>query len=90
MNNIQKAILAIGIIAFGIMVALYPVKNKVSINNPDYDPKYGGVLFRQNPYVEVERLDFGATALRGLAVLGTTAVAYLIAGEGRPEKGGAK
>lgn len=81
MNAIQKAILAVGTIVFIIVIAVYPVKYVTSINNPNYSPGGAGVSTSRQLYTEIESIDYGATALRGLAVIAATAAAFAFAGK---------
>lgn len=57
MNIAQKFFLAAGAIVFIIVIAIFPVKYKASVNNPDYKPRTGYLSYLQeSPYMEVERV----------------------------------
>lgn len=82
MSNIQKIILALGTIVFVVLIAVFPAKYTTSINNPNYDPKTSiSFLGSHNQYIKVERIDMGATSLRGIAIIGATAALWAIVGK---------
>ena len=72
MNNIQKIILALGAIVFVVIVGIVPVR---------YDMP-GTIRLEYNPARNAYHyVDFYATSLRGIAVLGATAALWAIAGK---------
>lgn len=75
MNIYQKIIIGVGAIALIIVVAIYPVKYPQSIL------KEGNQLESRKVYITIYRTDTEATSLRGLAVIGATTAAWLIAGK---------
>lgn len=75
MNVYQKIILGIGAIALIIVIAKFPAKYPQSILQEGYQHS------TRKSYITIYRTDIGATSLRGLAVIGATAAAWLITGK---------
>lgn len=73
MNIFQKIILAAGAIVLVAVLYIDPVKYTTPASRAFYDPQ-----LRHNITV-INRVDVGATSLRGIAVIGATAALWAIA-----------
>jgi len=81
-NLLQKVILVVGVGLF-VWILLYPPTYTVFIPPRPGEGPFAA-LYRER--VEGVRVDHTATALRGLAIAASVAVAYAIAGDGRSSK----
>lgn len=78
MNLLQKIILAAGAGMLVLVLAVFPVEYHVSRSSGAASRQTTGRLYAFSSTTPETRIDAGATALRGLAVAGATAAAWLL------------